>query len=554
MKKCYFLPIVLLLGNTSSAQEAGNDEEGLDRTVVVENLYNPEVMDASKIGMLPTPEVPVSTKKEVRYAATYTPFTNFAQEPLACYGTEALQGVWRDADNGYLRLGYGTRGRVDARLAYQATLGERDWLDANLTFRGMNGEIPFQEGEHWDARVYRTRLQAGWKHLWGKCLWGLSGEGESRVFNYPPLGVDVKSGRQQNLLGRLSLGIENKEQDAELDFDLSLAWEYARQKHVSESGACGENHLITVGNLSGQLAERSRIGLGVRMDNLFYSGAGSLSGLKNYTLLGFNPALYLSGEKWQARLGLHADIQTANGKLYRMAPDVRGEYHMGKTSLVYLQATGGYQINDFRTVSSLYPYVPYFQPASEMHQPRNTYTRADLQLGYGLSAQGQFHLKVYGGYKVLADELFNVYDPVGGTNSCLTADANVFYVGAHSEYNYKEKFSLLVDVEWMNWQSDVMDVCPTLKPELDLSLEAECQPIRHLHVGAGYHHVLRSKGKAHELRPKAVSNLQAHVSYRLLPALTLYIRGDNLLDKAYELQLFQPALGWSLLGGASLDF
>lgn len=57
----------LLPGAVISAQEQKKDST-LNRTVVVENQYNPEVMDAFKVNVLPKVEEPAVAKKNIDYA------------------------------------------------------------------------------------------------------------------------------------------------------------------------------------------------------------------------------------------------------------------------------------------------------------------------------------------------------------------------------------------------------------------------------------------------------------------------------------------------------
>ena len=70
---------VFLVGITVSfgslyAQNQGNDSI-LNRTVVVENQYNPEIMDAFKMNVLPDIEEPAVTKQHIDYATAVRPFS-----------------------------------------------------------------------------------------------------------------------------------------------------------------------------------------------------------------------------------------------------------------------------------------------------------------------------------------------------------------------------------------------------------------------------------------------------------------------------------------------
>ena len=46
----------------------------VNRTVIVEQQYNPDIMDAAKVNVLPKVEEPSVSKKEVEYATFTTPF------------------------------------------------------------------------------------------------------------------------------------------------------------------------------------------------------------------------------------------------------------------------------------------------------------------------------------------------------------------------------------------------------------------------------------------------------------------------------------------------
>ena len=139
MKKPHILMGILLGTTALQAQEPEKTATQLDRTVVVENLYNPDIMNANKINIMPTLEEPQVAKKQIEYATSTKPSKQFGFAPMVSFG-ETPQLA--DAQKGYLRLGYGNRGNVDGRLSYRLDLGKRDELNANLAFHGMDGSSP----------------------------------------------------------------------------------------------------------------------------------------------------------------------------------------------------------------------------------------------------------------------------------------------------------------------------------------------------------------------------------------------------------------------------
>ena len=79
MKKIAIIAFVGLL--PLSAVYAQQDST-LNRTVVVENEYNPTVMDASKINVLPRVEEPAVVKKGIEYATALRPVAAWNYEEM----------------------------------------------------------------------------------------------------------------------------------------------------------------------------------------------------------------------------------------------------------------------------------------------------------------------------------------------------------------------------------------------------------------------------------------------------------------------------------------
>ena len=91
----------------------------MNRTVVVEQEYNPDIMDASKVNVLPKVEPPTVSKKAVEYDATLMPATHIPAGIMQAYTGKETQAK---ALPGYVRLGYGNYGNLDVRANYLFSL------------------------------------------------------------------------------------------------------------------------------------------------------------------------------------------------------------------------------------------------------------------------------------------------------------------------------------------------------------------------------------------------------------------------------------------------
>lgn len=106
----------------------------MNRTVVVEQEYNPDIMDASKVNVLPRVEPPTVSKKAVEYDATLMPATHIPAGIMQAYTGKETQAK---ALPGYVRLGYGNYGNLDVRANYLFSLSPKDRLNLTFTMDGM---------------------------------------------------------------------------------------------------------------------------------------------------------------------------------------------------------------------------------------------------------------------------------------------------------------------------------------------------------------------------------------------------------------------------------
>lgn len=80
MKRAFYiiggLTLAISIPSALQAQTTQPKDTTMNRTVVVEQEYNPDIMDASKVNVLPKVEEPTVSKKNVEYATTFFPATS----------------------------------------------------------------------------------------------------------------------------------------------------------------------------------------------------------------------------------------------------------------------------------------------------------------------------------------------------------------------------------------------------------------------------------------------------------------------------------------------
>mgnify|MGYP000825432374 FL=1 len=151
------LALAISMPSVLQAQTTQPKDTTMNRTVVVEQEYNPDIMDASKVNVLPKVEEPTVSKKEVEYATTFFPATSVPAGLMNPYtGKEIQPGT----TPGYVRAGYGNLGNLDVLANYLFRLSKKDRLNVRFQMDGMDGKLtlPFTDGEKWNAFYYRTCL------------------------------------------------------------------------------------------------------------------------------------------------------------------------------------------------------------------------------------------------------------------------------------------------------------------------------------------------------------------------------------------------------------
>ena len=95
MKRSHYiiggLALAISMPSCLQAQTTQPKDTTMTRTVVVEQEYNPDIMDASKVNVLPKVEEPTVSKKEVEYATTFFPATSVPAGLMRPYTGKEVQ-------------------------------------------------------------------------------------------------------------------------------------------------------------------------------------------------------------------------------------------------------------------------------------------------------------------------------------------------------------------------------------------------------------------------------------------------------------------------------
>ena len=564
MKTRYIICIALAsLGVKLNAQTNPNDTT-LHRTVVVEKEYNPIIQGASKVNVVPRVEEPVIAKKEVEYAlgaissqavpiSLVQPFVAKEYEPRGYLG--------------YLRLGYGNYGNLDARGHYTFDISAKDKLSFDLTSYGMNGKLEqlYSKDGKWKSRYYRTQVGANYKHQFDLLDLSVFANYGLSNFNFadrvmlgnagrmPALARDFDANKQKFSSGSVGVNVKSTNEYATILYDIttqfmlySRAFDLVDTKELKESVVKTNVHLWTV------LDQSNKLGLDINMDNRFVNS----DSIKNYTSLELNPYYAFNGDSWKLRLGAHIDPNFGYGKSFQVAPDVDVQYIFSDSYVLYGRAGGGRIHTNFRRFEELAPYTLIGD------KNRDAYEQLNASLGFKASPIPGLWFNIYGGFQKLKDDLYQdvqlAESPETRQYSIFAnEDTKNFYGGLGIQYDYKNIFRIDLSGVGRKWKTDGFNNQALLfKPKMEIEADVMVRPIAPLQVGLNYKLITREEPNSWESRFKVedVSNLSAYASFAILKQLSIYAKADNLFNKKYQYYYGYPVEGVSFIGGISFKF
>lgn len=552
------LPVLLAVSALPASAQLNN-------TVEVTNEVKPVVKDANKINVLPSVvETPVKHHQE-KYSFTSKPFTAFAQEAVRNYSSMEVIDGDRPA---FVSLAGGSHGLVDFKADYRYAMDVNNAVTIDLSLDGFDGKN--LRNEHYTAlrnklRKYDSRAHVRYDHWFANNVnFFAQGTCESQVFNYlyDEFATPSVTDKQHATLADFSVGI--------------TPWSIGGFCVDAEAGVKFFNHKYkatlddeygeTIFNLhltpSYKFSDEHAAEVGIEAFHSSY-GMENIDGISHFH---FTPHYLYTGKKVSLQLGV---VAGTDGDI---APDVKLAYHINPRNDIYVKATGYDLDNDFRHISGI---TPYFQ----LRDPDGAYP---LSL-YPITLDAEFHqLDACLGYRFTASGIsgdINVgYDMASNMvsldNFLTTKDifyphltfteGRRFYANLDLSYAYSDIVKVDMKNQFNGWKHkydgewyDGSD----LRPTVDLRWKADVKIIDNLFFGTNFELAYfnsitgRNSSGADYERPTTI-NLGASLRYTLpleLP-LTVFVKGDNLLNHKHDIYYGYRAIGANVMAGFAMSF
>ena len=532
----------------------------LDNTVEVTNEVKPVVTDVKKVEVKTQVADTKVTHYTMQYAVEGQPLNEYVLEPLGDYESEA---VWKGNKKGYVHLSGGVLGRVDGKAAYQFDLTENDALTLDLSLKGFNGKAKkndFFYPQAWKSRDYQNRAGLKYNHRFDNGMdFFVKGAFENHLYNY--MGGVTATDKQHDVLGNAVIGFTPFE-IGNFSIEASGGIDFFNQTYrTTLDDKLGETLLHADADASYEFSDEHSVGLGM---NVFSSSYGNKE-LKGITRMRFTPHYLYSTDLMDLQLGVF--ISTAGN----VAPDASFTYHINPKSDAFVGVSGCEEDNTFRTFSSEHTYFAMIPPEiGKKFKMDPVFYQVEVSAGYKFKDYKGFSGQIKGTYlrgdneyamEWLNTDAFGHYLGMVEFYKC-----NDFTLDADFSYTYED--ILKVDAKnqlfFEKWEDEEVSRWVTgnyTTPVFAMDWKADVKLMHGLYFGIDwkydvYHQEdIGTEDDPQYKRPHTI-NLGASLRYTLpiKQPITLFVKGDNLLNQNYDRFYGYRNIGANFLGGFALSF
>ena len=618
---CAGAALMLMIPMSTMAQTSNQDKTDLNKVVNLEREFDPVKKEVVKKTVLPQ-EINKSSKDAV--APQFSDWTVPTLVPVDIptmlpYGYRTLHNF--SNQRGYLSIGMGTYLNTVANVGYRAIDKDNEqlgvWMQHNSTWLGKNTtKLIEQPSLRQKQRFNDNIFGANWNKEFKKGTLALDGRLHFDSFNYYggfseylknnktafyEARVDGKWNSKYNLNGDEAIEYEA---NATLDyagFDKSHleGISGAKEFWLNSSIECGYN-LEKIGDV-GLLFGLDVVNL--RRHDMFSNAAKD----KTFGILTLNPYYKFSNDIFSAKAGATINFSFNEGAPVRIAPDLDMRFKIIKGINLFVQATGGKEINHLGDMHDDYRYN---DPLA--NYDLTTYVPFDGKVGFNFGPFVGFTGKIYAGYGFINGmldpivpaansgtfkEVLDLENPTPDGPNSPYYDANQYaaviykstkckgaYMGIEASYKYRSlaeaKFlfahTFANDEEYVDGMRYTGYSLGNDGPASICHFEVKVWPIKPLTITAGLHcRVNRSAFTREWIYPvkdeegfiisdgyykygsiemKDVVDLQVGARYSFSHIFSVWAQANNLLCKQWDIMPGQGAQKIGLMGGISLNF
>ncbi len=293
-------------------------------------------------------------------------------------------------------------------------------------------------------------------------------------------------------------------------------------------------------------------------------------------VISLTPYYAFHGASVNGRIGAKVELSTGGtGKKFHIAPAVMLDWNAASQFALYANIEGGERLNSLR---SLFGYCPFI---NSIWQYQRSHMPVSVEIGMNIGPFSGFSARIFGGYAVANDWLMpqsttmfeNGEPPLdcGPNFDCGPQrlysftnfgyyDLKSWHAGVGLSYEWRSVVKVNATAETAPNDADKSYYLWRDRAKYVINASIEVRPVKALKIGVGYE--LRAGRRnyasndigAVALRLANVSNLGVNASYDINESITVFARGENILNRRYELVTDIEAQGVKGLIGATYKF
>lgn len=540
--------------------------QGLHQEIEVEREIVPVERDANRINTLPAlslpPVTPAKLKLSERIVTARVPNNVSVLEPAA-YGDSLEPSPYR----GYVALGIFPLYNVDFSAGYAAVKNSDTQLNFWTQYNGLlyrRDRGPEYETRYWRDHTVsvgttlsqkigrKSMLRASADYTFASHTISPFDEPFHYQLNSDRANIRAAFGSRCEGL-RYSIGAKfGYFGYSPTETDLDAAGEYNYGLDLEGSIGAGETSDFRLGADVEILSSRSYFSV-IEDANV----GGKTRGLVDVT-----PAYRFHGTNFEAQLGARLGISINDGKTFHAAPDVLLGWHPSSFFAISATATGGVKVNSLASLNDVTPYCNPFVQYSSSNIPYDFGATVTVGLFRGA------YISLSGFYAKANDWLMpSLQQEWQGGQSFVPVDVSGWRAGVTMGYDYRDFASVALSYEtapgdyddcyylWRDRARHVFNGQLTVRPIENFSVTAGME----WRTGRRILYRFYEPGTA--IPPveycenlKNISNLSLGFAYDYTPALTFFVRGENLLNHRHIILGDRISNGITPLLGATYKF
>lgn len=582
MKRYIVILTAIALACPILAQETN---EEINRDVVVEREYIPEIEESNKVNTIPKITEEKVEKAKINYnIATFpTMETNYNLRPIPVSELSKIKKK-EYVNKGFARVGAGYPLNLLGDFYYPLLQSNSYILGIDLHHRStwLNNVRFYNKGDRAQATVMNNDGMLNFKksftdnilfseikvtndyfHYYGK-------DGLVRVGNTLPsykLNDEVMAVRgdsittKNNFMGvDFEIGLKSKPEYEKIEYSVLAEYNFFSQQtganeHAFELKADISKEVLDDFSVGGEMAIEGnfyKFNSHKFSDSRYFFDA-SIEDSINHMKLELLPYIKYSHSIFDLYAGADFELEFAKKTHFVVSPKVRFDMSVVKNLFyLYAQVWGGVTKNSMRNIAQENLYV------TPNIRIEDTYNPLNLGLGFKVRIVPKLIFDAFVDYKIIKDQYFYTNAPVlSATNTYLNtfdvvySDAKVFDASASLTYDWSEKVTAFVKGAYHKWNCKEIDYA-WYKPEYDVEAGVSYRVIRDFELSLSYNLLGNRRyetpeGTAEKMR--ALHDLRFNATYDISPNVSVFAECHNMTGAQYELWYGYPAMRFNCLAG-----